>query len=128
MRNFKYIIFIWTQTYREIFKSALMYFNQDRFTHARPPLKTLNPLNVYQINLLQVLFMRKIIKNSSPQIFLHQFQAINHKHATRYSRNHFKEAKWETNYAKYCIHARGPVIWTSFLNAAEKKHTISAFL
>ena len=26
----------------------------------------------------------------------------------------------ETNYAKYCIHARGPVIWNSFLNETEK--------
>ena len=35
----------------------------------------------------------------------------------------------ETNYAKYCIHSRGPVTWNSFLNETEKKkHTISAFL
>ena len=81
-------------------------FNQDRFTHACPLLKTLNALNVYQINLLQVLvLMHKIKINSSPRIFLHQFQTINHKHATRYSRNDFKEPKREANYAKYCIHS-----------------------
>ena len=35
-------------------------FNQDRLTHAHPLLKTVNALNVYQINLLQVLlFMHK---------------------------------------------------------------------
>ena len=97
-------------------------FNQDRFTHTRPLLKTLNPLNVHQINLLQVLlFMHKIKTNSSPRIFLHQFQTINHKHATRYSRNNFNEPKRETNHAKYCIHARGQVIWNSFLNETEKK-------
>ena len=49
-------------------------FNQDRFTHACPLLKTLNALNVYQINLQQVLlFMHKIKTNSPPRIFLHQF-------------------------------------------------------
>ena len=43
-------------------------FNQDRFTHARQLLKTLNALNVYQINLLQVpLFIHKIKTNSSPE-------------------------------------------------------------
>ena len=26
----------------------------------------------------------------------------------------------ETDYAKYWIHARGPVIWNSFLNETEK--------
>ena len=36
-------------------QAARIIFNQDRFTHARPLLKTLNALNVYQINLLQVL-------------------------------------------------------------------------
>ena len=81
--------------------------NQDRFTHACPLPKTLNALNVYQINLLPVLlFMHKIKTNSSPRIFIRQFQTINHKCATPYSRNNFKEPKVETNYAKYCIHAR----------------------
>ena len=102
-------------------QAAHIIFNQDRFTHARPLLKTLNAINVYQINLLQVLvFMHKIKTNSSPQIFLHQFQIVNHKHATWYSRNNFKEPKRETIYAKYCIHSHGPVIWNSFLNETAK--------
>ena len=37
-------------------------FNQDRFTHARPLLKTLNGLNVYQINMLQLLFFMHKMK------------------------------------------------------------------
>ena len=39
--------------------------------------------------------MLKIKTNSSPGIFLHRFQTINHKYATRYSRNDFKEPKRE---------------------------------
>ena len=68
------------------------------------------------------MFMQKIKTDSSPRIFLRQFQTINHKHATRYPRNNFKEPKIETNYAKYCIHARGPVIWNSFFNETEKTY------
>ena len=68
-----------------------------------------------------LLFMHEIKTNLSPRIFQHQFQTINHKYATRYSRNNFKEPKRKTNYAKYCIHARGPVVWNSFLNETEKK-------
>ena len=110
-------------------QAARIILNQDRFTHAHPLLKTLNALNVYQINLLHgPLFTHKIKTNSSLRIFLHHFQTINHKYATRYSRNNFKEPKRETNYTKYCIYARGPVIWNSFLNETEKKHTIAAFL
>ena len=77
---------------------ACIIFNQDRFTHARPLPKTLNALNVYQINLLPVLlFMHKIKTNSPSRIFIRQFQTMNHKCATPYSRNNFKEPKVETN-------------------------------
>ena len=107
---------------------ARIIFNQDRFTHARPLLKTLNALNVYQINLFQVLlFTHKINTNSSPRIFIHQFQTINHKHAIWYSRNNFKEPKRETNYAKYCIHPRGPITRNSFLNETEKNILLQQF-
>ena len=64
--------------------------------------------------------MHKIKANSTPWIFLDQFQTINHKYATRYTRNNFKEPKRETNYSKYCIHARVPVIWNNFFNETEK--------
>ena len=102
-------------------QAARIILNQDRFTHARLLLKTLNALNVYQINLLQVLlFMHKIQTNSSPRIFIHQFHTTDHKYATRCSRNNLKGTKRETNYAKYCIHTRGLVIWNSFLNETEK--------
>ena len=47
-------------------QAARILFNQGRFTHARPILKTLNALNLYQINLLQVLlFMNRIEKTHS---------------------------------------------------------------
>ena len=63
-------------------QAACIMFNQERFTHARPLLKTLNGLNVYQINLLQVLlFIHKMKTNC------HQSQTINHKRAILYSRN-----------------------------------------
>ena len=115
--------------FREQKQASDITFNQDRFMHVRPLLKTPNALNAYQINSLQVLlFMYKTKTNSSPQIFQHQFQTINHKNVTQYSRNYFKEPKRETNYAKYCIHTCSLVIWNSFLNETEKNHTVAAFL
>ena len=75
-----------------------------------------------------LLFMHKIKTNSSPRIFVHQFQTLNHKYTTRYSRNDFKGPKRETNYAKYCIHARGPVISNSFLSETERNIISQHFL
>ena len=75
---------------------------------------------MYQV----LLFMHKIKTKSLLRIFIYQFQATNHKHGTPYStwysRNNFKEPKRKTNYSKHCIHARGLVIWNSFLNETEK--------
>ena len=83
-------------------QAARITINQDRFKHNDPLLKILNALHVYKIKLFQVLlFMYKIKTNSSPQIFLHQFQKMNYKYATRYSRKYFKDPKRErkTTYA-----------------------------
>ena len=61
-------------------KLLLSYLTKTELGMPRPLLKTLNALNFYQINLLQVpLFMQKIKTNSSPRIFLHQIQTIKHK-------------------------------------------------
>ena len=38
-------------------QAARIILNQDRFTHARPLLKTLNVLDVYHMNLLQVILL-----------------------------------------------------------------------
>ena len=72
-----------------------------------------------------LLFMHKIKTNLFPRIFVHQFQTINHKYGSRYSRNNLKEPKGQTNYAKYCLHACGPVIWNNSLNGTEKKNILS---
>ena len=111
-------------------QAARTTINQDRFKHNDPLLKILNALHVYKIKLFQVLlFMYKIKTNSSHQIFLHQFQTINYKYATRYFRKYFKDPKRErkTTYAKYYIYARGPVIWSSFLNETEKNILLQHF-
>ena len=52
-------------------QAAGIIFNQDRFTHVRPLLKT---LNVCQINLLQVLLFMHKIKTNSSQARIYGFQ------------------------------------------------------
>ena len=118
----------WASTNKTKLKKLFVKKNKPRVSYLiktdlriRPSFKTLNALNVYQINLLQaLLFMHNIKKTSSHRIFLHQFETINHKYATWYFR--YKEPNKETNYTKYYIHARGPVIWNIFLNNVLCQH------
>ena len=77
-------------------QAARIIFNQDRFTHAHPLLKTLNALNKCLSNKfaastpVHAQDKNKLI----PRIFLHEFQTMKYaKYATRYSRNNFKEPK-----------------------------------
>ena len=41
------------------------------------------------------------------------------------TREIISKSQRETNYAKYFVHARGPIIWNSFLNETEKKNILS---
>ena len=41
------------------------------------------------------------------------------------TREIISKSQRETNYAKYFIHARGPIIWNNFLNETEKKDILS---
>ena len=62
--------------------------------------------------------MHKIKTNLSPRIFLDQFQTINHMQLG--TSEIISKSQRETNYAKHCIHERGPIIWNSFLNETKK--------
>ena len=45
-------------------------FNESKMTHSKPLLRSLNTLNVYQINLFQHLrFMHNFNKNENPAVF-----------------------------------------------------------
>ena len=65
-------------------------YNEDTTTHARPLMKSLNALNVYQINILQNLLLTYKIKNNlAPVIFQGKFKSINHKYVTRHASQNF---------------------------------------
>ena len=61
-------------------------YHQDKQTHARPLMKKLNALNIYQINIFQILvFMFKLSKNMLPNTFHKDFESIFHKYGTTFS-------------------------------------------
>ena len=120
----------WASTYRTKLKTihfhqkhaARIVFNEEKLTQSRPLLRSLNALNVYQINLYQHLaFMYKLNKNKAPLTFNELIKKPFHKYPTKFSENHFDLKAISLKSTKYCISFRGPKIWNKFLTKEEKE-------
>ena len=128
--NLNYANIAWGSTYRTKLKTvhyhqkhaARIVFDQDKLTHSRPLMRSLNALNVYQINLYQHLnFMHKVNNNVAPIAFHEIFTKPSHKYPTNFSYNSFSLKKCSLNSTKYSISFRGPKLWNDFLNNEEKQ-------
>ena len=96
-------------------------FNEKKYTHARPLMKKLKALNVYQINIFQILiFMFKVKHNLVPAIFKTKFQLIHHKYPSRYSTNNFIEPKVYSKSTSFSVTYRGPSLWNKYLDEETK--------
>ena len=104
-------------------------YNKDKFTHSKPLMRDMNALNVYQINIFQVLkFMYKSKHNLNPRVFDNTFTEIHHRYPTRFSRSNFKQPKMITKTTSFAISSRGPKIWNNYLHEFEKKISLPLFL
>ena len=98
-------------------------YNKDKFTHSKPLMRDMNALNVYQINIFQVLkFMYKSKHNLNPRVFDNTFTEIHHGYPTRFSRSNFKQPKIITKTTSFAISSRGPKIWNNYLLEFEKNN------
>ena len=96
-------------------------FNENNMAHSGPLLRSLNTLNIYQINLFQHLrFMYNFNKNETPIIFNNLIKKPIHKYPTKFSKNSFSLKTFFLNGSKYCISFRGPKVWNDFLTNEEK--------
>ena len=101
--------------------AAQITFHANRLGHARPLLKTMKALNVYQINLIQTLtFMHKTKYGKNPRFFLPKFREVDHEYPTRFSQNSFCYKRSACKTTSSAITLRGPTIWNSFLSPHEK--------
>ena len=110
--------------------AARITFHANRLDHARPLLKEMKALNVYQINLIQTLkFMHKTKYGKNPRIFLPKFREVDHQYPTRFSQNSFCYKRSACKTTSFAITLRGPTIWNSFLSPHEKSIPhLSSFL
>ena len=91
--------------------------NEDKYTHAKPLMISLNILNAYQLNIYQCLkLMFKIRNGTSPEVYKTKFKPISHIYPTTYSHNNFSLPKKQTNFSKFAISYRGPYLWNNFLS------------
>ena len=85
--DLSYCNIAWASTYKTHLKTlsniqkkaSRIIMNKDMFTEARPLMKDLSILNVYQINLFQIMqFMFKLKNEKISQVFKTQFFKIQH--------------------------------------------------
>ena len=110
--------------------AAQIAFHANRLDHARPLLKEMKALNVYQINLIQTLkCMRKTKYGKNPRIFFPKFREVDHQYPARFSHNSFCYKRSAGKTTSFTITLRGPAIWNSFLSPHEKSIPhLSSFL
>ena len=96
-------------------------YNKDKFTHLKPLMRDMNPLNVYQINIFQVSkLMYKAKHNLNPRVCGNTFTEIHNRYPTRFSRGNFKQPKIITKATSFVISTRGAKIWNNYLYEFEK--------
>ena len=94
--------------------------NESKYVHSKPLMQKMNALNVYQINIFQILrFIHKHKLNKNPKIFANSFNKIEHKYLTKCSRNN-KQPKLKTKNTSFAINYRGPYLWNKCLDDKKK--------
>ena len=89
--------------------AARTIFNQNKLSHSRPLLRSLNALNVYQINLYQHLnFMYKFKNKQTLKIFNDIIDTLVHQYPTKFSKVNFSVRRFALRSTKYSISVRGP--------------------
>jgi hypothetical protein len=89
---------------------------KDRFTHARPLLLEMNILNIYQLNVYNILcFMYKCKTNDSPPSF-HNLYSIKEKNKYNLRNDNFIRLQFShTNFGKSCVSFRGAFLWNKIV-------------
>ena len=108
--------------------AARIIFFKDKLTHAKPLLKSMNALNIYQLNIFQILlFMHNVKNNQTPNIFNNIFSKLENKYNTRLCEHNFTKPLYKTKLAQYTITFRGPQLWNSLVPTDYKKYSFQLF-
>ena len=96
-------------------------FGEGRHTSVRHRLREIGALDIYQMNVYQVLIFTFKVKNgTNPSIFKHQFTQFDHSYSTRHSKHSYKIPKALLKAKRFSILYRGPILWNTVLNKSLK--------
>ncbi|XP_065645688.1 uncharacterized protein LOC136076146 [Hydra vulgaris] len=100
-------------------------FGIKRTAHGEPFLMELNALNVYKLNIYQVmLFMFKSKHGLSPNIFHSYFTKISHKYPTNFSNDNFVVPRFYFKLSSFQIQYRGAFLWNEFFQKINKNNIL----
>jgi len=112
-------------------------YGTDRYSSSETLLHKLGILNIYKLNIYQILiFIFKTKQGLSPKLFDNRFPPIKHKYKTRYSRNNLAIPKKLLRVGTYSINYRGPYLWNELLpnkfksitSLTQFKNSLSSFM
>ena len=96
-------------------------YNKDKCSHSKPLIRYMNALNIYQINISQVLkFIHKAKHNLNPSVPDNMFTEIHDRYPTRFSKSNFKQLKIISKATRFAISSSGSKIWNNYLHEFEK--------
>ena len=113
---------VWASTHHTKLKNifikqkqiARLIFFKNKQCHARPLMKSLRALNVYQTNIFQVLtFIMKSRNKVLPRAFNEFFKDLHHKYPTRYANDALVQNMSKTKQVSFRISSRGPKLWNA---------------
>ena len=112
---------------RQKHASRIIYF-KDKFTEAKPLLNSLNALNIYQLNIYQILlFMHKVNNEDITNVFKNSFKKTRNKYNTKKSKTTFYKPFVKTKLAQYAISYRGPHLWNSLVPISLQNISFNTF-
>ena len=96
--------------------AARVIYHKDRYTHASPLLNDMKALNVFKLNIFNILcFMYKCKQNLNPPVFRNLFT---NRTKTKYAlRNEcfIQEPLCRANFSQYCASYCGPYLWSKIV-------------
>ena len=96
-------------------------FDKNILSHSSPLLRSLNALNVNQINLYQYInFTYKSKNKYTPRIFNDIIKKPIQQYQTQFSKDNFRVKKFSLRSTKYSVSIRGSKIWNEFFTHEEK--------
>ena len=90
---------------------------KNKFIHAKPLLVDMKALNIYQLNIYQILlFMHKVKNQQVPKVFTTSFKIYRNKYNTKSTSITFSKPFCRTKTSQFSIMFRGPHIWNSLIS------------